>query len=98
MLYDAARKALTAILENQGLRVTSHGGHVGVFDAVLAQLDPPLGGNLRPFHRLRRRRNAQEYPDFDEPELTSADLAEDRAAASTLVALAERVLDQMSPY
>ena len=30
LLYDAARKALTAILENQGLRPTSRGGHLAV--------------------------------------------------------------------
>lgn len=43
LLYDAARKALAAVLENQGLRATSRGGHIAVRDAVTAQLDPPLG-------------------------------------------------------
>ncbi|MQY14859.1 hypothetical protein SRB5_50350 [Streptomyces sp. RB5] len=43
LLYDAARKALVAVLENQGLRPTSRGGHIAVLDAVSAQLDPPLG-------------------------------------------------------
>ena len=28
LIYDAARKALTALLENQGLRPTSAGGHI----------------------------------------------------------------------
>src|SRR5690348_5148472 len=49
LLYDAARRALNAVLENQGLRPTSRGGHIVVLDAVAAQLDPPLGGVLRPF-------------------------------------------------
>src|SRR5262245_61741545 len=53
LLYDAARKALTAVLENEGLRSTSRGGHIAVMDAVSAQLDPPLGDVLRPFDRLR---------------------------------------------
>ncbi len=44
LLYDAARKALVAVLENQGLRPTSRGGHIAVLEAVSAQLDPPLGG------------------------------------------------------
>jgi hypothetical protein len=46
LLYDAARKALCAILENQGLRPTSRGGHIAVLVAVSAQLDPDpsLGG------------------------------------------------------
>ncbi|GAA0375947.1 hypothetical protein Acor_73140 [Acrocarpospora corrugata] len=43
LLYDAARKALCAVLENQGLRATSRGGHIAVYEAVSAQLDPPLG-------------------------------------------------------
>ena len=40
LLYDAARKALTAILENQGLRPTSRGGHLAVYHAVRAQHRP----------------------------------------------------------
>ncbi len=67
LLYDAARKALSAVLENQGLRGTSRGGHIAVLDAVSAQLDPPLGGILRPFDRMRRRRNQAEYPSGDSP-------------------------------
>lgn len=35
--------ALTAVLENQGLRPTSRGGHIAPYAAVAAQLDPPLG-------------------------------------------------------
>jgi hypothetical protein len=31
LLYDAARKALTAVLGNQGLRPTSAGGHLAVY-------------------------------------------------------------------
>lgn len=54
LLYDAARKALAAVLENEGMRATSRGGHIAVRDAVSSQLDPPLGAVLRPFDRLRR--------------------------------------------
>jgi hypothetical protein len=56
-LYDAARMALTAVLENQGLRPTSRGGHIAPYSAVAAQLDPPMGAVLRPFDRMRRMRN-----------------------------------------
>ena len=34
--YDASRKALAAVLENQGLRATSRGGHVAIYRAVQA--------------------------------------------------------------
>jgi hypothetical protein len=56
--YDAARKALTAVLENQGLRPTQSGGHVVVYDAVRAQLVPPFGSTIAPFNRMRRARKS----------------------------------------
>ena len=98
VLYDAARKALVAILENQGLRPTSAGGHVAVLEAVRAQLDPPLGPTLRPFDRMRRQRKDAEYPPVDAPELTGDDVLEDLGKVEKILQLAERVLDQMSPF
>ncbi len=47
LLYDAARKALVGMLENQGLRPTRRGGHIAAYEAVRAQLDPPLGALTR---------------------------------------------------
>src|SRR5881628_3622808 len=79
LAYDAARKALAAILENQGLRATSRGGHLAVLDAVTAQLDPPLGHVLRPFDRMRRRRNDAEYPKQDSQSFTAEDVRRDHA-------------------
>ena len=98
LLYDAARKALAAVLENQGLRATSRGGHIAVLDAVSAQLDPPLGAILRPFDRLRRRRNQAEYPTGDQPTFRSEDVARDAPKVREIVHAAAKVLDQMSPY
>jgi hypothetical protein len=98
LLYDAARKALVAVLENEGLRATSRGGHIAVLDAVSAQLDPPLGGILRPFDRMRRRRNQAEYPAADQPAVEAAEVERDRPKVEEIVAAARKVLDQMSPY
>ena len=98
LLYDAARKALNAILENQGLRATSRGGHIAVLDAVSAQLDPPLGGILRPFDRLRRRRNQAEYPSADSPSLGEEDVERDLPKVQQMIDAAAKVLDQMSPF
>jgi HEPN domain-containing protein len=98
LLYDAARKALAAVLENQGLRATSGGGHIAVLDAVAAQLDPPLGPILRPFDRLRRRRNQAEYPAAEQPGFRSEDVQRDLPKVREIVAAAEKVLDQMSPF
>lgn len=98
LAYDAARKALAAVLENQGLRATTRGGHLAVYRAARAQLDPPLGNVLRPFDRMRRQRNAQEYPSFDAPALTAEDVLEDVAKAEQIIDLAARALDEMSPF
>lgn len=98
LLYDAARKSLTAILENQGLRPTSRGGHIAVRDTVGAQLDPPLGAVLRPFDRMRRRRNQAEYADLETPAPDADDVAADTPKVKAIIDLAERVIDEMSPY
>ena len=98
LVYDAARKALTAILENQGLRPTTRGGHLAAYEAVRAQLEPPMGKTLRPFDRMRRQRNDAEYPPSNAPALTADDVREDIPKAADIISLAERVLDQMSPF
>lgn len=98
LVYDAARKALAAVLENQGLRATSRGGHIAVREAVSAQLDPPLGGVLRPFDRMRRRRNQAEYPSAEHPSMETEDVERDLPKVEQIVDLAAKVLDQMSPF
>ncbi|HUN37714.1 MAG TPA: HEPN domain-containing protein [Trebonia sp.] len=97
-LYDAARMALTAVLENQGLRPTSRGGHIAPYAAIAAQLDPPMGTVLRPFDRMRRTRNRSEYPSFTTPEVTADNVTTDLSAAKAIVETCEGVLDEMSPY
>jgi hypothetical protein len=98
MLYDAARKALCAILENEGLRATSRGGHIAVFEAITAQLDPPLGQVLRPFDRMRRRRNDAEYPSRHSPGIGADDALREVPKVQGILDLAARVIDQMSPF
>ena len=98
LVYDAARKALTAILENQGLRPTTRGGHIAVGQAVHAQLDRSLGEALQPFDRMRRQRHDVEYPPVDGPRLTPEDVREDLAKTAIIVERGALVLDQMSPF
>jgi hypothetical protein len=97
-LYDAARMALTAVLENQGLRPTSRGGHIAPYAAVAAQLDPPMGPALKPFDRMRRTRNRSEYPTFTAPEVTADNIVADLPTASAIVETCASVLDEMSPF
>jgi hypothetical protein len=98
LLYDAERKALAAVLGNEGLRPTSAGGHLAVYEAVRAQLDLPMGTVLSPFDRMRRQRRDVEYPQVDAPELSAADVREDVPKVQAILDLAVRVLDGMSPF
>lgn len=98
LVYDAARKALAAVLENQGLRATRAGGHIAVYEAVRAQLDPPMGRTIAPFDRMRRRRNAVEYSSATQPAVVAEEISEDSDKAQAIVDAAATVLDEMSPY
>lgn len=98
LAYDAARKALAALLVAQGLRPTHTGGHISVYDAVMAQFDPPLGDAFRPFGWMRPLRNDSEYPSIDKPVAVAADAHAGRTAANEMVKTATRLLDELPPY
>ncbi|MEU2429596.1 MULTISPECIES: hypothetical protein [unclassified Streptomyces] len=98
LAYDAARRALAAVLQNQGLRATSRGGHLGVYEAVRAQLDPPLGSVLRPFNRMRARRNEVEYRSTEAPTVTPDEVAADLTKVEALIELAEKSIPNMPRY
>ena len=98
LLYDGVRKALTAILANEGLRPTTGGGHRAVYTAVAAQLDPPMGGVLRPFDRMRRQRHSIEYPALDAEPVLPEDVVDELPKAEAIIDLAGKVRDQMSPF
>jgi len=63
---DALRKSAASLLEAQGLRATSRGGHIAVQDAVVAQFGSSIRA-LRSFSRLRRARYSFEYPSTETP-------------------------------
>jgi len=88
--YDAARKALAAILAVQGLRAKAgDGGHTVLLDAVRPQF-PDNRRELQRFDWMRTVRNDAEYPDLNSQSLTLDDIAEAQAAATQIVKLAER--------
>lgn len=96
--YDAARKACAALLQAQGLRPTSRGGHVALRDAVLAQFADMKGGSaLRSFDRLRRRRHAIEYPSglttLDDDELKEA-----IERVQEIVSFSGKLVDRLRPF
>ncbi len=98
LAYDAARRALAAVLQNHGLRATSRGGHTAVYEAVRAQLDPPLGSILRPFNRMRARRNEVEYRSSEAPAVTADEVAGDVSKVEALIELAEKAIPNMPRY
>lgn len=96
--YDAARKALTAVLAVQGLRPTSSGGHLSVYYCALAQFDPPMGRKLKPFDWMRRTRNDAEYPDADSLGVGVEDVDEAITAARQIIELSATLVETLPPY
>lgn len=96
-LYAAARKALTAVLMQQGLRPTRAGGHEVVIQAAEAQLVPPLGAVLRPFRRLRRQRGQGDYM-ASEGAIAGDDVRADIPSAAAIVDAAARVIPEMTVF
>lgn len=98
LAYDAARKALAAILANQGLRAKGAGAHATLYEAVRAQLHPPLGKDLEPFSWMRPLRNDTEYPSLERSVASPDDVTEAGTAASIIIQRASTVLDNMPVY
>lgn len=90
-LYAAARKALTAVLRQQGLRPTRQGGHEAVIEAAEAQLVPPAGPTLGPYRRLRRMRGRGDYQ-AAEGAVHADDVRADLPAAEKIVTAAADVV------
>jgi hypothetical protein len=103
LLYEAARQAMAAVLEVQGLRPDTHDDRRGYFevscaqvvcDAVRAQLDPPHGAEVETLARLIREVTAVEYEFVPAPAITEEDIR----AVTDVIDLADGLLDQMPPF
>lgn len=90
--YDAARFACVTLLAQQGLRVTTNGGHYALERAVRAQ----FGDGFRPFGALRRRRNELEYPHMPSDTATADEAREAAEAAERLISAATALLPQVT--
>jgi len=98
MAYDACRKALAAVLENQGLRATTKGGHKAVEEAVRAQLVPPKKAELDGFGWMRILRNNTQYPSLEKPLADLDDTLLAQGFAEDIIEMAQKVLDHMPAY
>jgi hypothetical protein len=103
LLYEAARRAMAAVLEVQGLRPDTRGDRRSYFevscaqvvcDAARAQFDPPHGAAVETLARLIREVTAAEYEFVPAPVITERDVR----AVTDVIDLAEGLLDQMPPF
>ena len=93
LAYDALRKSAASLLEAQGLRATSRGGHIAVQEAVTAQFGAAVSV-FRSFGRIRRARNAFEYPSSSAPGPAAEDIDDAVRVATQANSAAGIVLDQ----
>jgi len=93
LAYDAMRKSAASLLEAQGLRATSRGGHLAVQEAVIAQFGTAVRA-FRSFGRIRRARNAFEYPARGTLGPVSDDVDDAVAVATQVHHAATTILDQ----
>lgn len=97
LLYDAARKSLAAVLQAQGLRATSKGGHYAIQEAISAQFTkPPPRDAFRPYGRLRRTRNQVEYDDITP--ITADDVDADAPAVRALHTMAQQLVEALPVF
>lgn len=98
VLYDAARKSLSAVLAKQGLRATSKNGHRATQQAIEAQLGPNASKVVRPFRNLRSRRHEAEYPALETPAVTTQEVEEALADAREMVAAMKKFLPNVGAW
>lgn len=85
-------------MHTSALRPTTQGGHIVVFEALIAQLQPPMGSVINPFNRMRRMRRVAEYPQRKDQDVTEADVREDLEKAEEIVKLAEKLIGELPPF
>jgi hypothetical protein len=96
LAYDAFRKSAACLLAVQGLRATSHGGHIAIQDAIAAQFGASVPV-FRSFGRIRRARNAFEYSSAETPGPSAEDVDDAitvaiRAREATVTILGQNLL------
>ena len=96
-VHDAIRKALSALLQVQGLRATTSGGHLAVQHAIQAQFGPSMGSLLRPVDRIRSTRHEAEYPG-QSTYIDEDTVRDDLPAAQSIVDAVATALPHLSPF
>lgn len=89
---------MASLLLVQGLRPTAAGGHIAVYEAVMAQFGKGMGEVIRPFTSMRRLRNSSEYPSLEDPVANSEDAQRAQVQANGMLDAAARVIGQLPVY
>jgi hypothetical protein len=99
MAYDAARKACSALLAQQGLRATSRGGHIAIRDVTRAQFGSGSRGRVfREFDAMRRRRRDAEYPQDPGDAIDANEVRDVLPKARAIVDYAAHLLSELEPW
>lgn len=96
-VYDAIRKGLSALLQVQGLRATTSGGHLAVMHAVQAQFGASMGAILRPVDRIRVTRHEAEYPG-QATYIDEDTVLDDLPKAEAIIEAVAKVLPHLSAF
>lgn len=90
--YEAARKAIQALLMADGLRITSAGGHYAF--VKIAESGFSYAMEWRHFRTMRQIRNKAEYPDGDFVVIDRATLQEAITVSEILIAEVRKLLNE----
>ncbi|MFF1829817.1 hypothetical protein [Paenarthrobacter sp. NPDC058040] len=96
--YDGARKALAAVLQIQGLRPTSSGGHIVIEECLKAQLVKTGRDIVNKFSVMRRIRNDNEYPHNAQDAVAVEEAFEQIDDALSVLEGARKLVAVMPPY
>lgn len=96
--YDAARLAIAAVLDRQGLRATSKGGHIALQDTIEYQTRAAGRNLIQEFSEMRRKRNEAEYRRESTRPVTAelASAACDKAAG--ILAMMRKFAPMVGPF
>ena len=98
LLYDGARKTMTAPLLAQGLRPKGDGSHAVLGEVMMAQFAPPHGEALRKFDLMRRLRNNAEYPMGPLVDLSEDEVLSYVPYVRNIIVIVEKILPQLREF
>lgn len=98
LAYEAASKALVALLVAQRLYPANRADRLAVYDAVSAQFEPPFGPVLSPYLRLRARHIEIEHASPSALVTAPRDVLDELGKVKAIIYFAERLVPQLEPF